>query len=307
MWCVVDPTLRILAALLMLSLVGCSRRGALYYLHQGQVEQKVFSDTLNFDLKYDLIFFPVDVDRVGERLCFLDSGAATSVLEQSLVMDRPVYRKIRTRDARNETRRGQLIEAPTLRVGDVEFRDLIALTQDFSNFPVEQSDFGGIVGQNVLTKAYWTVDFPKNKIYINSALPPSTANMLSLPLRAGDNGLPYVALRIGNETVEALLDLGAGADIMLPTDHPVSKALLRDYPYKTFKIDRYTLHGQREMLRYEILLPSVVLGDQLTLRNVYIAIEEGVDIAIGTRPFFPYQITLDYFNQRLHVYGSTGD
>jgi len=54
----------------------------------------------------------------------------------------------------------------SLKIGTVEFKNTFALNGDLDGLKQQISDFGEIIGQTIINKANWQINYPNKKLKI---------------------------------------------------------------------------------------------------------------------------------------------
>ena len=55
-----------------------------------------------------------------------------------------------------------------LKIGTVDFKNTFALNGDLDGLKQQIPNFGGIIGQTIINKANWQIDFPNKKLILSN-------------------------------------------------------------------------------------------------------------------------------------------
>ena len=190
---------------------------------------------------------------IGGRFV-LDTGAAFTVLDR---MPLP-GKRLEVRSASGAEVTMTAAPVATLRLGAVEFRDTYAASGDLATLAELIPDFLGLLGQAVLHKASWLIDYGRGEMLLRSdPSPPPGFEEVSIHYRGG---LPYVVLDIDGTTVEALLDSGASTYLALPRQSPMAQRLREVYPFREQAKTLLSIDGVRSDTQSVATLPRLGIG-----------------------------------------------
>ena len=105
-----------------------------------------------------------------------------------------------------------------------ELKNNFALNGDLDGLKEQISDFGGIIGQTVINKANWQIDYPNNKLKISNK-DPADATFQAIKFE-GIDGAPYTFITINGLEPKVIIDLGSSSEFNLSEGSKLAKQLL---------------------------------------------------------------------------------
>ena len=147
--------MRYIKVILIVSLfsitLGCTYRG---YQKKGTVEKSEFYYSTEFTTLKSLLVIPVDIN--GEIKNFLfDTGADATVIQRDTLLGKTT--KIGGASNRKMTFGKEIVES--MKIGTVNFQNTFAWNTDLVGLKEQVTDFGGLIGQPIISKA--NVSCPK--------------------------------------------------------------------------------------------------------------------------------------------------
>jgi predicted aspartyl protease len=155
----------------------------------------------------------------------------------------------------------------------------------------------GILGAPLFQNVLLTVDYPGRTVRIRRTGSPESADCTVLPVNAGPDGLPSVALDVAGREVVALIDTGNNEFLVVP-------AAAGELPFvgPTHPGIAITVTGTVNTVRG--VLDGVVQSGCVSFDNPVVTV--GGELAtLGARAFLDYTITLDQPSARLWFQSST--
>ncbi|MEM8893906.1 MAG: retropepsin-like aspartic protease, partial [Bacteroidota bacterium] len=151
---------RLLPILLTFLAASCSLK---HYQQQGKVSPKRYHQAVPFTTFKHVITLPVEVD--GETRNFLlDTGAQLSLLQT----DEAKGKAMTVGGASKRTTTLYRNKVSSIRIGDVSFKKVNVLSGDFTGLKEQIPNFGGLIGQSVLNKANWKIDYPNRMLEVSN-------------------------------------------------------------------------------------------------------------------------------------------
>ncbi|HEX9961554.1 MAG TPA: retropepsin-like aspartic protease [Pyrinomonadaceae bacterium] len=242
----------------------------------------------------------VTVNGKGPFLFAVDTGAQGKARVDISLMKRLDMKAVGQRRAGDgsgqNARMLDVVKIDSLKIGELEFRDVEAVTRDYNSSP-NLTKIDGVIGFNLLAEYLLTLDFPAKQIRIETGeLPPATSgnNILNFE---NPNGVPVVELQIGSQKVKADIDSGnMVGGFMLPTA-VVEKLNLAGQP---------VVVGRAGTVSSEIEIKQVRLKDSIRLGGFEFAEPTvsfpALSIAnIGAPAMQDFLFTFDQKNKRLKL------
>jgi len=277
---------RIIAFTCITSLVGCITSNV--KPKQEDAASPKFSVSLPFTTAKSVMVFPVE--REGEIRSFVfDTGAdATLIQRDSLVGKQESV----TGTSKREMLLGKEI-IPTLSIAGVNFRQVQAFNGNLRGLKEQIPNFGGLIGQSIISKACWLIDYPNRQLSMASQ---NLADTSFCDLKAfAKKGKPYVTLIIDGKKYDALVDLGSTACVSISKESDLAKTILRKYPVKDNTRDIYSLGGLQKVTEKVGVLPTVQIGET-AFTDVAFDIRSTSGLRVGMRFFTQYAIHINGFD-----------
>lgn len=241
----------------------------------GHVEPTEFEVRLPMQTHHSTVLVTASAQGIAGRFV-LDTGAALTVLDRMPLLGE----RLAVQSATGDEVAMVAATVDTVQVGPVAFRQSHAASGDLSMLAEQIPDFLGLLGQAVLAKANWLVDYERGEVTLRSdARPPEDMEVVSIHYRGG---LPYVVLDIDGTTVEALLDSGASTYLTLPRQSPVALRLQQKYDFAEQVKTRLTIDGAIEQHLSVATLPVLGIG-AVQRRDVPVELRDTERPRLGAR------------------------
>ncbi len=229
---------------------------------------------------------PVLLDGVYKNF-ILDTGAQLSLIQSDETKGKPTL----VSGASNRKTTLYRRKATPLQIGDVAFKNIQALYGDFVGLKEQIPDFGGLIGQSILNKANWKIDYPLKQLSVSHE-PFDAEGFHVIPIER-ENGSPHTNISIAGETYRAIIDLGSSAKgLNVPEDHPLAARLQNAFEFSENIRDIYTMGGLQEVKELEGTLPFVWLNG-LVFKEVPVDIRNSSDLRIGMNFFKDCELIID--------------
>lgn len=282
---------RILVFILSFILVyGCSSLNKLQT--RGKVSPQYFKESLSFETNKKLMFLDVKINGETKKFLF-DTGADLTLFQRDSLKG-----KISNFSgaSKRKMKLGQEI-VPQLEIGNIKFVDTYALNGDLVGFKEQVPNLGGIIGQSIIKKANWLIDYPNKKLEIaNTNLVDDSFKSIKI-LRK--DGAPYTFLEVNGKKYRVVIDLGSSSTINLPKNSKLAKELIKTINLTDNIRDRYTLGGLQKINEKIGVVPQVKLGSFI-FKNVDVNINTSSQPRIGLPFFKEYSIYIDNSNDGVY-------
>ena len=227
----------------------------------------------------NLIFVDVTVNGAGPYKFLLDTGAALGQVSPAISAQFPANRiddSIIVTGPLGETNPVPLFRVDSLKIGDADFQTFLVAVRDVPGmfagtpFPVD-----GILGSGLFRHVLLTMDYPGEKIRVESGALPPTDNCEILPITGGDLGpgsvyiLPSVSITLEGQTVSVFLDSGNAGALLLPNSYASLPFESQLAPVATFTQNGQTillhgvLDGAMTLGCIEVDHPTILIGGNL--------------------------------------------
>ncbi len=227
-------------------------------------------------------------DKRGPYHFLIDTGASVTLVSPALAAryaarnaPPPSTPLVRVRSAEGET---ALLSATTLRkieIGDAVFENVQALIYDCTAISAHLGiQIDGILGFPLFRETVLTLDYPNSRIVLQplSAPPPTGGTSIAFN---NERKIPIIPLRLGHQTLVALIDSGSDAALSLNPVGLQPDFIVPPRPGATIA----TLSGDREQ-RIGRLAEDLHLGDHVIRQPVVDTTDELTSVGGGILEHF---------------------
>ena len=224
---------RILGFVSIILFTGCS---IVKQQSSGEVYPISFDERLDFTTAKSVIIIPVEVDGQIKNFLF-DTGADLNLLQRDSIIGKTnKYQGASKRQMKLGKER-----VSSMKIGQVDFTNTIAVTGDLVGLKEQIPEFGGLIGQPIIKKANWFIDYPNKTIRFSKK---NLVDSSFIPIRIKrKGGAPYTKLTINGEEHEVIIDMGSSSELNVPEGSKLAKMLLSKYKFDDNERERYTLGG----------------------------------------------------------------
>lgn len=279
---------RILLTLILISLlISCS---VTKEQKQGTVSPNIFHQKTEFLLYKSLILVPCFINSEPKNFIF-DTGAELSIINSDSLFEK----NNNVSGASGQKLKMGVGKVKSIKIGNVEFENTNARFTDLSELEDKIPDFGGLIGQSIIEKSNWLIDYPNKKLEISKIdLSDKTFTRLEIVRKGGS---PFTFITINGKKYKAIIDLGSTSALSIPKDSDLAKNLLMTYEFKDIEKDNYTIGGGIEKVNQKIgNLPTIELSN-IKINKVETMIKETTHIRIGSGLFKNYILYIDNTNK----------
>jgi predicted aspartyl protease len=261
-----------------------------YFQKKGEVSPKSIDYNQSFTTNKSVVILPFKMD--GELKNFMfDTGADYSVINREQTKGRTTSIKGSTgTTARlgNET-------VKSLKIGDFEFLNTHALNGNLNDLGKQVSNFGGIIGQPVILKANWLIDYPAKRIQISSKpIEIGTGfEIINVNTMAGAN----CNISIDGETRGALIDLGSSSVLTIPESFDLASILLKKYTFKDNQREVFSIGDGVQTINEKVATVPLVKIGNIEFKDVVVNIRKTSNLKIGNDFFKDHQLYIDNTNK----------
>lgn len=286
---------------------SCSFYKAPQLIKKGVVKNTDYVQEMAFNYSNDLIFVAVIINEKKYNFVF-DTGAETSVIGKHIV-DEIEYKSV-TSVKVNAAERLEFIEIPKITIASVDFENTGAIIADITHF---DKTFGcksidGIVGNNLMRKAAWQIDYKNQKITIADNIKKLNVaeNASAITMNAGKIRNIYFDVTIDGVPAKFTFDTGYNGKIKADSSFFNSLAAKNeDLTYATDSgVIAYTIFGAKMGKTYHTMAKSVDI-EGLILTNQIIALGGDNHYLIGNEVFKNYTLTIDWESDQLYFEPTT--
>lgn len=290
---------KIIYLLLAITTFGCTGSKIVALATEGEVSKQSFNEEIKADYIGKLLF--VEVGIKGKTYPFLfDTGYDFTMVDHSLIEEldfRPVIRQ-KTGGSSFETQKLQYGYLASLSIGGIAFHNIGIGVQDLSMIKSPYPDkrkIYGIIGTNVLRKAYWHLDYQRENIQFSNSLdhfsPAKTSYKIPMKPRNA-SGWGYNKIEVGIDGVSGsfIFDTGSAGGFTANPDFWDRYVAANSSPRPISK----------EADRQTYLIQQLRLGE-IKKENVAISIEKNVRLLMGNDFLEDFSLTIDWENNYLYL------
>lgn len=274
-------------------LCGLSACSTTRLQREGIVETEAYHCKLQFSTIKTLIVLPVEIDGVTKNFLF-DTGAEVTVLQKDTIVGN-------TTTVTGATNRSMQLGSETissLKIGDIEFRNTYAMSGNLVGLKEQIPNFGGIIGQPIISKTNWLINYPDSTIELtDKQLVDGTFTPIKIKR---EKGKPYVSLLIDGKKHKALIDLGSSSAMTIPEGSELARQTLSKYDFHEKEREIYTMGGLRNTKEKTGVIPSIFL-DGVELRGMAASIRSTSQLRIGNSFFKNHLVIIDNINHIIHI------
>ena len=183
---------------------------------KGYVKQKEYFVEIPFNYVNKHIYIEVVIS--GKKYNFVfDTGYEVTTIDSEIAKEiqYKIIKEVSLSGSSFADQKVTLVELPNIAIASLDFEETYGLLQDlsFTKNPATQK-IDGIIGNNVMRKSKWQIDYVQKVIRISSKI----ENFKNLPtakkieLNNKDWGLGYVAIELNNQKHQFLFDLGSNGE-----------------------------------------------------------------------------------------------
>jgi predicted aspartyl protease len=255
--------------------------------NKGYVTTESTETTLDFTTNKTVIILPVLVDGVTKNYAF-DTGAELSLLQKGTALGKTKNIK----DAAGKKEKLGIVTIKSFKIGSVEFKNTSSLNGNMDFMTKQIVDFGGIIGQSIISKSNWLIDYTKNKIKVcTTGIQTTDFDKLSVKKMKD----PHVNIIIEGETYSMLVDLGSSVAMTLPENSKLAQKLLEKYDFKDHKREIYRIGGAENVAEKIGFIEKIKI-DNSVFEKTEVHILATNRMKIGNAFFKNYVLYIDNIN-----------
>ncbi len=278
-----NPAKSIILVVVLL-LVGCVDQKQ----NKGFITPESIETKLDFTTNKTVVVLPVMFDGVLKKYIF-DTGADLSVVNRDKITGKTT--KVNGAGGKKQKLGSEVINS--LKIGSTEFKNTCAYNGSLAYLANQIPDFGGIIGQSIISKANWLIDYPNKNIQI-SIKPLELSDYITVNMN--DIRDPHVDLTIDGETYSALVDLGSSVAFSVPENSDLGKKLLAKYTFLDNTREIFRIGGVENVVEKVGVFQKMALGNS-NFDNVTINILPTSQIKIGNAFFKDCKLYIDNTNK----------
>lgn len=252
---------------------------------KGTVLPQNFNFVTEFTTAKSVIILPFEIDGISKNFLF-DTGADYNVIQRNSTIGK-------TENYGGATNRKMKLGqeyVKSMKFGNVDFQNTYAVNGNLEGLKEQILNFGGIIGQPIINKANWLIDYPNKKIQIsNQNLVGETFKTIQIKRKGG---APYTYISINGTKHKVIIDFGSSSEFNLPKESKLAKQLLQQYKFTDNERNRYTIGGLQTIKEKVGIVPIIKLGN-MEFKNVNTTINVSSQPRIGIGFFKNCEIYID--------------
>ena len=252
---------------------------------KGTVQPQNFNFVTEFTTAKSVIILPFEIDGISKNFLF-DTGAYYNVIQRNSTIGK-------TENYGGATNRKMKLGkeyVKSMKIGNVDFQNTYAVNGNLEGLKEQILNFGGIIGQPIINKANWLIDYPNKKIQIsNQNLVGETFKTIQIKRKGG---APYTYISINGTKHKVIIDFGSSSEFNLPKESKLAKQLLQQYKFTDNERNRYTIGGLQTIKEKVGIVPIIKLGN-MEFKNVNTTINVSSQPRIGIGFFKNCEIYID--------------
>jgi len=259
-----------------------------YYQKKGRIHPSVFYEKIRFVKANGLILIEGNI--YGEKKNFIfDTGAALTILHS----DSLTGKKVMVSNTYQDHSQMNLGMSPSLFVQGVEFSDNYAMFHPMNHFDSIFPAFGGLVGQPIINKANWLINFSadsiifSNKSIVREGFCSTNLNYIK--------GRPFAYLEWNDKQYKVLIDLGSSSALKVPKNSKFGKALQEKIKFNRKRATRLSILGYQQEEKWIGQVSDLQLGG-CVFHEVEVSLVNANYAIIG----------VDFFKQRTIYFNNVG-
>lgn len=274
---------------------------------KGEYSQKGEITEVSFTIENGLIIVPTEIN--GKTYRFLFDTGAPNVVSKELAdeLELKKRRDIRTVDSQGNSSVLNYVKVNKLSIDNADFLNTTAGVANLRQAEaIACLNIDGLIGANLMRKAYWQIDYSTNTLRIASdfkqlSIPPDS---YTIPFTADVTGTPVIHLKIGTTDVKRL-KMDTGSVGFLSTEKDFYKDLKAKGEIlaerSSYGINSVGLFGtsEKDTVR-QVLVKQFSMGN-LTVKEQTIDLKQSKLSLLGNSFFKNYLVTIDWKNSTVFL------
>ncbi len=290
---------------LLFTFSSCFMNKTVRLAKKGHVVEKHFDKTIPFEFVEGLIVIEVSINNQPFHFVF-DSGAFMSSFDKKRLAGVPLVVKNNSKigSSSGKSQKSEIVQVDELNIGGVRFQNTSAVLGDMSGIlaALGCNDIDGIIGNNVMRKANWQIDYVNKKIRFTDDMSNLSVskNAYSYKMNArkwGNTGLPVT---IDGVEKYYTFDTGFGGAFLssdkylalVKEKNPNTKTVLLEDELGFDLFGEYTKNSKRAIAK------SIFVGD-FKMTNQLVKYREKGSSLVGNMFFEHFLLTINSDKHRL--------
>lgn len=272
-------------------------------LESGEIEAKNFKEIISFDFVANLPIIEVQIQEKTYRFLF-DTGAL-SVVPSRLVheLSLEVIQEIEINDSQEELSSAYLYTLPSLKIGQLEFKDYVVVASDFSKeLPLSCLGFDGILGYNFLSSLIVNMSYEKQEITLSDKLS-STSSYTQTPLHF--DGHSGVRFEINFPFRNILFTVDSGKNDGISVAVTEEFGAFKEYATDTKETRGFFRSSFSGIKEYETetlyMLENFHITKDILIKKYPISLNDGCESLVGNSFLKNFDIILDFKKKKFYL------
>ncbi|WP_158850613.1 hypothetical protein [Algibacter sp. L1A34] len=261
--------------------------------NKGNVVPENFEYETKFTTFKSVMIIPFEINGVTKNFIF-DTGADYSIIQRDSMIGK-------TNNYGGASKRKMRLGSEivlSIKINNIDFTNTFALNGDMKGLKEQIPNFGGIIGQSIIKKANWLIDYPNRTIKLsNKNIVDKNYETIK---RKIEKGSPYTYITINKTEYKVMVDFGSSQDFNIPKESKLAKKLLIQHNFSDNERERYTLGGLQKLKEKVGILPIIKLGN-IKFENVKTTINSAKEAKIGIGFFKDAKIYIDNINDNYKI------
>ncbi len=260
---------------------------------KGYVKQKEYFVEIPFNYVNKHIYIEVVIS--GKKYNFVfDTGYEITTIDSEIAKEiqYKIIKEVNISGSSFADQKVTLVELPNIAIASLDFEETYGLLQDlfFTKNPATQK-IDGIIGNNVMRKSKWQIDYVQKVIRISSKIDQfkNIPTAKKIELNNKDWGLGYVAIELNNHKHQFLFDLGSNGEFTA------------NHSFVKFLKQKDTLL-QQEKQTFPV---GKIKIEEIELNDKSITLEKRAGSLLGNAFFENYLLTIDWDKNILYLNQNT--
>lgn len=280
----------LLFCMLLILISGCSLTRL---QRQGFTQPDEFYYKTTFTPFKSCVVLPAIIGNDTSNLLF-DTGCQITLIQS----DTSTEKSVEVTGASDQTMKLGHVVIDVMKIGDVFFYNTNAATGDYTGIKEQIPDFGGIIGQPLISKANWLIDYTTNTIEISSRNL-SDDSFKTIRIRE-KNGSPFTFVTIAGKKHKTLIDLGSSKGLSIPERTDVANEIIEKHLLEKNEREVYRIGGLEKVEEFTGHIPLVQIGE-IDFSNVETVVFNTNKIRIGNSFFRDCILYIDNTNKCYRV------
>lgn len=292
---------KIIGLVLAMLIGSCSSSQIVQLATQGTLSEEAFKVEIPCYYIDKYIFIELSIQNKSYTFLF-DTGADITTIDKGLLSDIEFVplKKYTTTGSAFEAVKLQYGCLSSLTIGGVEFKKIGVGIQDLSHVKSPFADkrkIHGIIGANILRKAFWQIDYQKQSIKFSNEMsnfpPASNAYKIAMIPKSTSNwGLTRINVSIHGQVDNFVFDTGSYGSF---TANPPFLEQIENGTKPLVEVKKNSQSNKRKFILEKLKI------DGLEFENQELSIEKNVDLLIGNDFWEDFVVTIDWRNNQLYL------